>query len=97
MIDMIQIMTLLMGFYVTLGGTIRDGKGLKKSKRKKRLEFILHVVFFFSLRDWLFVLPCSSFKRGSSVAETQETSKAAKATLSLADSLLHAHPATKAT
>jgi hypothetical protein len=51
MIDMIQIMTLLMGFYVTLGGTIRDGKGLKKSKRKKRLEFILHVVFFFSLRD----------------------------------------------
>jgi hypothetical protein len=47
MIDMIQIMD----YCVTPSGTIRDGRSLKKSKEEKRLEFILHVVFFGSLRD----------------------------------------------
>jgi hypothetical protein len=39
-------------------------KKFEEIKEEKRLEFILHVVFFFFLRGWLFVLPCSSFKRG---------------------------------
>jgi hypothetical protein len=72
-------------------------KKFEEIKEEKRLEFILHVVFFFPLEVGCSFFPVLPSKGGSSVAETQETSKAAKATLSLADSLLHAHPATKAT
>ena len=67
-----------------------DGQEVAKDQRGKRLEFILHVVFFFVSDVFL-------QKGAGSVAETQETSKA-KATLSLADDHLpHDHPATFAT
>jgi len=51
-------------------------KKFEKIKEEKRLEFILHVVFFLPLEiDCSFFLPCSSFKRGSSVADRETRDK----------------------
>jgi hypothetical protein len=85
---------------VTLSGTIRDGKELgKEIKEEKRLEFILHVVFFDSLRD-LFFLSLFFLQKGMDALWQETHKKQAKAKarlLSLADHLLHARPANKAT
>jgi hypothetical protein len=68
---------------VTLSGTIRDGKELgKEIKEEKRLEFILHVVFFDSLKRFVLSFPVLPSKGdGCSLArDTQETSKGQGAT-----------------
>jgi hypothetical protein len=59
---------------VTLSGTIRDGKELgKEIKEEKRLEFILHVVFFFLPLEICSFFPCSSFKRGWMLFDKRHT------------------------